>query len=563
MSAAIVSGLLLWLAFPPAAQAETAFFAMVPLLLALRHAAPRDGFRLGWLAGVTFWLGNLAWFWRLKDNGGPMPLVLLGYAGLAAYCALYMGLFSLAVAWIWRHPRVETSPWLRIPAVLVVTPLLWVATEYLRGTLLTGFAWNSLGVSQYRNLPLIQCAAWGGTGAVSALLVAFNGGIAVFIGRTCDNFAGKRRSAALPGDPGSRCPAPSSRPRLYAPRSVELALALALCAFCWVRGLDRVRRLERLSAAAPQWRLVLFHAEQPSIFERSDESLADDFEMLTDHARLAASAAPDLCVWPETMLPGAMPFDPVARLLVSNVTAVTGAPLIAGALQIEPGPGWEWQVGARYYNAAYLIGSDGAPETVYRKQHLVPFGEYIPLDRQFPALARLSPIGYSCTPGEAGALMEVQSRNNSARPPLRLGPLICFEDTLPYLPRRAAQAGATLLVNLTNDAWFEGSSEGEQHLAQAVMRCVETGLPMVRSSNSGVTCSILANGRIDQRLGGGTGGGGPGLLFDDTGIIGAPEPTKFLRYGDLVLCYSGISLFFLAFAGMAIEARRQRAGSRS
>ena len=547
--AALLSGLLLGLAFPPVGQSDAAWFALVPLLMALKQATPRAGFRLAWCAGLVFWLGNLAWLWRLTDNGGPLPLVLVGHAALAAYCALYAGLFGLAAAWLWRQTSIRNNPWLRVLMAVAVAPLLWAGSEWLRGTLLTGFAWNALGVSQYRNLALIQCAAWGGASLVSAMLVAVNGGIALFMERLWNDQAERwsRRSGT-----------PSGEPR-FALRSVELTLALAISVACWSAGLDRVRTIDRAARSAPVWRLALFHPEAPSIFEQNDGTWDDTLDALLVNAQIASAVAPDLCLWPETSLPGAGPLDADTRRLASNATAQAGSPLLAGGLEIEPGPGWEWRVGARYYNAAFLFDTRGRAVATYRKQHLVPFGEFIPLDQRFPWLARLSPIGYSCTAGTNSSAMTIRPRGDDGRAPLRVAPLICFEDTLPYLARRAARCGATLLANLTNDAWFDGSSEAEQHLAQAVFRCVETGLPMVRSSNRGVTCTILPNGRVVQRIGHGDGAGTPGILFAAPGITPRLEPTRFVRHGHLLFALPGAALLLtilLLAAGTLVRSRQ-------
>jgi apolipoprotein N-acyltransferase len=550
LTAALLSGLILGLAFPPVGQSDAAWFALVPLLLALRQATPRGGFRLGWCAGFVFWLGNLAWLWRLIDNGGPLPLVLLGHGALAAYCALYAGLFGLAVAWLWRQERIRNHPWLRVLMTVVVAPLLWAGSEWFRGTLLTGFAWNALGISQYRNLALIQGAAWGGMSLVSALLVAVNGGIACFLERLWSEVVvARRRRPAAGGE---------VRPRRFAPRATELTLALLLVVVCWSHGLDHVRTLDRAIRAAPVWKLALLHPEAPSIFQQNDGTWEAAMELQRSYAELAGAVGPDLCLWPETSLPGAGPLDADTVELATNITALAASPLLAGGLEIEPGPGWEWQIGARYYNAAFLFDTRGRAVATYRKQHLVPFGEFIPLDRRFPWLARLSPIGYSCTPGASSGIMTLAPKGHDGRAPLRLAPLICFEDTLPHLARRAARDGATLLANLTNDAWFDGSSEAEQHLAQAVFRCVETGLPMVRSSNRGVTCAILPNGRVVQRIGQGDGAGTPGILFAAPGVPPQPATTPFVRHGHLLLAWPGAALLLTVLLLAALDAWRKR-----
>ena len=556
-AAALLSGLLLGLAFPPVGQFDVAWFALVPLLLALRHATPSGGFRLGWCAGMVFWLGNLAWLWRLIGNGGPLPLVLLGHGALAAYCALYMGLFGLAVARLRNHDRLRNHRWLRVLLTVVITPLLWAGSEWLRGTLFTGFAWNALGVSQYRNLALIQGAAWGGMSLVSALLVSVNGGIACFLERLWNDVIAKRWRRPPPADAAETADIASGAGgrmhRFFIPRALELSIALLFVVLVLIRGVDRIRRIERDVRAAPIWKMALLHPEAPAIFMQDDGTWEAAVELQLSYAELAGAFEPDLCLWPETSLPGAGPHDENTLDLVRNITARTLSPLLAGGLEVEPRADWEKPSDYAYYNSAFLFDTRGQSLATYRKQHLVPFGEFIPLDSHFPWLARLSPIGYSCTPGTGSGIMTITPQRQDERPPLRLAPLICFEDTMPYLARQAARDGANLLANLTNDAWFDGSSEAEQHLAQAVFRCIETGLPMVRSSNRGVTCTIHPNGRIVQRIGKGDGTAESGILFATCGIPSQPQPTPFVRYGDWLFALPGAILLAMILLLAAAE----------
>lgn len=561
-AAAVLSAFLLQASFPPLARADAAWFALVPLLAALHRAAPRDGFRLGWGTGFLFWLGSLAWLWRLVDNGGPLPLVLLGHVALAAYLALYTGLFGMAVAWLRGGGRLDGRPWGRFWASLLLEPLLWTGAEHLRGVLFTGFPWNGLGISQYRGTGLIQCASWGGVAVVSLLLMAVNGGIAALLEGFWQDVAARRRP---PDRTAAGTPAGVRRvPRRLPLRSAELMTAVALTAACWLWGMERLRRVDETVSAAPRWRLVLVHPDAPSFFERDEEGLDVLSGDLLAYAELVAAFAPDLCIWPETTLPGPLPHDESTLALAAAAVAKTGAPLLAGGLEIEPGAerGWEWSAGARCYNAAFLFGTNGAIEAVYRKQHLVPFGEFIPLDKRLPWLTRLSPIGYSCSSGRESTVMAVRRPRprQEAAPAdvLRLSPLICFEDAFPYLSRRALAAGATLLVNLTNDAWFDGSCEPEQHLAQAVFRCVETGLPMVRSANRGVTCAIDAAGRVTRRLGSGRGAGTAGFLVDDVAVPPRPPGTFFTRHGKFLVPLPGTLLLVFVLARASASAIRRR-----
>ncbi len=547
-AAAAATGLLLFASFPPLGQADAAWFALAPLLLALRDITPRRGFRLGWLAGMVFWMGSLSWLWRLVDNGGPLILVLLGHGALAAYCALYSGLFGMAVAWLWRNARIESRPFVRILATLLLHPLLWTGTEYLRGVLFTGFSWNNLAVSQYRNLALIQCASFGGTTAVSFLIVAVNGGIASLVERIARDLRSIRRPAA-----------PPPPRKQFLPRSSELMLAMLLALAAWVWGMDRIRAHRRSFEAMPRSRIAVIHPDAPSFFERRGNESAEFIEQMLAFTELASAGRPHLVVWPETALPGALPHDEDTRGLVAEAVRIARAPLLAGGMFIETIADDNGGRKARFYNGAFLFNPRGAIESVYHKQHLVPFGEYIPGDVLFPRLAHLSPIGFSCSPGRQSTLMPLKTAD--AGRGLWLSPLICFEDAMPYLARRAVAKGASLLVNLTNDAWFDGSHQSEQHLAQAVLRCVENGVPMVRCANRGVSAVILPTGRIARRLGDGTGSGTPGFLVDEVPLPAAHPNTPFNRWGELPWGLPGVLMLAFFLGAVIVERSGHRANA--
>ncbi len=557
LAAAALSGLLLALCFPPFAQADAVWFAFVPLLLAVRAAQPRRAFLLGWISGAVFWLVDLAWLWELRHNGGPVVLVGLGHIALSAWCALFTAIFARAAAWLWGRPALANSPWRRLALVLFAEPLLWVGAEWLRGTLFTGFPWNPVAASQYRNPAILHCASWAGAGAVSLLVVLVNGGIASLLQRLWHDMAGRRtvRGGQTVGGQAPRTPRDADGTlRHFRIRTAELTLALALTAFCLVRGVDAVRDGVWRERGAPRLRVALVHPELPCIFEKDDGSPAAAAETLLFHTSLAAEASPDVCLWPETSLPGSLPYDEDTALLAAKgVRALGGAPLVAGGVEVEYPEELAGKTPSyRIYNDAFQFGQGAAVRGLYRKRHLVPFGEYIPFERRIPALGRLAPAGFSCTPGDSVALFRVSLSTN--QPPaaslgaekVSLSPLICFEDVFPYLAREAALSGADVFASLANDAWFDGSAEAEQHLDQAVLRCVENGRPMVRSTNSGVTALISADGRVLRRLGSGDGTGEAGFLVHDIPV--ATTRTPYTRFGDRLLHIPAFLVLLVVFS---------------
>lgn len=509
-AASVLSGVLLAASFPPFGAAGLAWVALVPILLLAAYSPPRAAFRWGFLAGFLFWLITVAWLLRLIRSGGPLPAVLFGWAALAAYCALYVGAFAMLAAAAIRGAvagqasRSASPPPLRGVGVLFLLALAWTGLEYLRSTLFTGFAWNALGVSQYRNLAVIQVAEWGGVYAVSFLLAVSNGAVALSLLRYIEYC--RRR-----GQPGI---------------SFEFTAAMAICLGALLAGEKQVRamypgdlplalRVSAINPAIPQT------TKWDEAFARS---IQDRLNELTE---AAMREKPDLVVWPETVTPYALRYDPEIQAVINRLVKM-GAPLLAGSLD-EEDDGFR----VRYYNSAFLVATNATLVAEYRKQHLVPFGEYIPLDRWFPSLASLSPVGYSCSPGRTGTVFRVSAPAGATA---AFAALICFEDTIAPLAGASVRGGARLLINLTNDAWFENSPAAEQHMSHCVFRCVENRVPAVRCANLGVTCFIDRTGAIDtmtrELLESGRASDG-GYRMDEVRLPGAAMPlTLYTRFGD-------------------------------
>lgn len=548
-AAALVSSFLLWLAFPPAADANAAFFALVPLLLALRSATPRAGFRLGFAFGFVFRLLSLGWLLALKDNGGPLALVALGLLALSAWTALFHGLFGWLAAKAWNFTRRPglPSPTAFRAAVWISEPILWAGSEYLVGTILSGFPWNPLSATQTDNLALLSVVSIGGAQMLSALLVAVNGGVASLLSRIwCDAIAPRFAAGRASGGTATRS-------RL--PRTIPLALSLMLLVAAWWRGIDHVRALDRANLSAPRFRIALIHPDAACIFARDDAAVFSANAALRSYTELASATGPDLVVWPETSLPGYVPYDRDAAELVRDACRDSGAPLVAGAVEYVPHfPG---DRDGLIFNSALFFRASPVIDGTYRKRHLVPFGEFIPLESRIPALKRLAPTGFSCEPGLEPKLFDVSNVSDATnRTTVSFAPLICFEDAFPYLARECAIAGADALVAIANDSWFDGTREPEQHLRQAILRAVETGLPMVRATNRGVTAFILPNGRVVRRIGDGRGGGTPGFATAEIGIAPEPRPTIYVRFGDALFARPCAG-YLLALVLLSALARRK------
>ena len=470
---AALSGIALYLSFPPRGNPALAWVALSPFLATLAFVPPRRGFRVGLVCGLAFWLPSISWLWALIGNGGPWPLVILGQFGLALYCALYTAAFAWllaasphAAAEGWRCR--ERSAWHGLGRALLAAAV-WTGLEWIRSTFLTGFAWNHLGVSQHRSLAILQIASLGGVYAVSALVLLVNAGLAGAVLRIV---------RSVRGTPG---------PRHHA--DLVVALAATLAAVCW--GIREQHIWQERERIAPPLCVGAAQPNAPSIFERDDDTFRQTYRRLQERTSILARLHPDLVVWPETVLPGVLPSDDFAVDFAVDAARLCNAPLLVGAVELRQGA----RKGGRdlVANSSWLFRPNGRMSVPYRKQHLVPFGEYIPLDDHLPFLERLSPVGYSCTAGTNAVLFPVAGRLLGGTNVL-VSPLICFEDTVAPLAAAATRQGAAVLVNQSNDSWFTGSSEPAQHHAQAVFRAIETRTPLVRVSNAGVSGVVAASG---------------------------------------------------------------------
>jgi apolipoprotein N-acyltransferase len=493
--AAVATGLLLSAAFPPLEWRDAAWVALVPLVLAARSVAPRRAAKLGFLAGCAFWMPSIAWLRHVS---------VAGWIALSLYCALYGVPFAWLVArWFGRF---GARRWTLNLGFMLAAVCAWTGAEYLRSTLFTGFPWNPLGASQYRNLVLIQAAQWGGVYTVSALVAWVNAGIALTVIR----YLPRRESPPLPPRAGG-----------WRGSHPELMMGLLAVAVVVAAGLRQAR------APRPPGTPLRVALIQPNI-PQEDKWTPDTVDLIYGRLRELTGAAlrgpSDLVIWPETAVPDYLRDSEPSHALVRDL-ATNGTPMLVGSMDFE----WRDEGGPRYYNSSFLFDARGALAQAYDKRHLVVFGEYIPLQPYVPFIKALTPISESFSPGSTSTVFCLE------RPPVRFSVLICFEDTVARLARDSVRNGARLLVNQTNDAWFDPSSASRQHMIQCVFRCVENGVPAVRCANTGVSCTIDRLGRIRDVLDDGAGHVSVmGFRWSRVDVPGAAMPlTFYTRHGDV------------------------------
>jgi apolipoprotein N-acyltransferase len=546
--AAISTGVLYASCFAPFNHEWLCWIVLTPLLAAVWFSGEnskrrwlRDLF-LGYVAGLAFFWIVFSWLHTVTVPG----LVLVGF-----YMAIYFAFWSWFCGLLrpgLRKARPKTregveaisdrlnrryagqsavpdaeaipdspqsrSPWLRSTNNLRLAFFLaaaWVMQEFLRSVVLTGWGWNTLGHALHAQLALIQIAEITGVAGLS-FLVAFTN---VILLATVRRFILETQ---------------------VRPMKPHFDLTLTMAGIVGVMGFGLHSLKSPREARALNVALVQPNVPREEKFSVEFEAkIFNQFEHLS-RPILTAGAQTDLLVWPESSMPDVVLGDNASNRFVMEFSAKAKTDLLLGTLHFDPPDA---------YNAALLISDGGARTQLYRKVHLVPFGEYVPGRRTLPLLARI--VGDQVPDDFAfGKEYTVFKLSNDKA---KVAPLICFEDTIGELTRQFVLDGANLLVNVTNDGWFKRSAGSRQHLANAVFRCVETRLSMVRAANTGVTCFINEFGKITHTL-----VDEKGSQFTEgalTGQVSIPTQqalTFYVRHGELFaeVCV-GISTLVLVF----------------
>jgi apolipoprotein N-acyltransferase len=470
---AVFSGLLLTASFPPSPLNWLAWIAFVPLLKALEGTHGRDAFTFGFFFGLAHNLTLVYWVVFVMEHYGNVPILAsVGILGLfAVYLALYPALFAFLY--------VE----LRKPLSSFKAAGLWVALEFVRANILTGFPWCLLGHTQYRDLPVIQIADIAGVYGISFIIILVN--IVAY------NIIFKKYGKIFPA---------------------EIPAAALLVALTLSYGYFRLSG-DHNHGAALKVAVVQGNIDQSIKWNPSYQ--AQTIKTYRDLTLSTKSFNPDLVVWPETAVP--LFFQDGGKLVhtVIDTAKASGAYLIFGS----PAYGGQ-KDSVHYYNRAYLLSPGGEVVDAYDKVHLVPFGEYVPLKRYLPFVHRLVESAGDFRIGDKVAPLRF--------PKARAGVLICFEGIFPELARDMTRNGAQVLVNITNDAWYGMTSAPYQHFSMAVFRAVENRRPLVRAANTGFSAFITAQGRILDESD----------LFSETTLtreinLANPSLTIYTRYGDL------------------------------
>ncbi|AWI09364.1 apolipoprotein N-acyltransferase [Ereboglobus luteus] len=453
---------------------------------------------------ILWWLHHVTW---------------AGVFLLGPFVGAWIGVWYLAVWWAARN--FAGRPFLVRAAVMLGLAGLWVVIEWTRVWFLSGFPWLPLGASQWYVLSLWQVASYTGQGGIAFVLIVFNFAVASYTHRIFkEKHSGLRK------------------------RSPEFSMALIMLLLVVTPSLTDVLMTRRTESVA------VFKLVQPDIPAAIKWSKENEELSYRELRRLSLETKPktphpEVIVWPEAAPPYAVfgwPSSAELREWLVDVSEKARAPLLTGAITADDPA----RPDETFYNAAFVVdaGRGGVQPEGYKKRHLVPFGEYVPLRPLLGWLEKVTDASSGDT--QAGA---------SAKPlyihtPRRIiaaGMLVCYEDIFPSLAVNNVISGADVHVVVTNNGWFGQGGAAYQHAAHSMLRAVETRRPVIRCGNSGWS------GWIDEY------GGMRGMMknkddsiyFRGTGTFVVERDTRwvgtesfYVRYGDWFVAVSGALAFF-------------------
>lgn len=432
--------------------------------------------------GVVYFGSTVYWVVEVMQvHGGlhPIASVLVG-ALLVSYLALYPAIFAAVLARAVRRSG---------PGAVWFAPPLWVASEWARSTIGGGFPWVPLGASQAETLPVVQLASVAGVYGLSMLLALVS-----------------TAAAALALTPG--------RATRRTAAAVAVVVVIVGGAGAW-----RVSRATLVTGDTVRVGLV-----QGNVAQEQKYDLRFRDEIMRRYLGLSRRVLADgasLVVWPEASTPFYFDAEGPLAQPIRQMAATAGTPFLIGTDEYEPPRDGRPE---RFYNAAVLVGADGASRGSYRKMHLVPFGEYVPLKSVLFFVAPLIEAVSDFSAGTDPVVFDAGGRQVSVS--------ICYESVYPGIAQAFVEGGSQLLATITNDAWFGRSSAPYQHFAQGALRAVEQGRYVVRAANTGISGAVDPYGRVIAR----TNLFEPAALAVDVRLLSGR--TIYSRVGDVVAWFS-------------------------
>lgn len=515
---AALAGLLLAASFPKFNLAAFAWIAPALLLYAALGVSGGKAFRLGYAAGLARNLASLYWMLLIP---GSAWLPGLGWLALSAYLSLYPALWVSLVSSVASPPTGNANRALEVRCSVfgvrcseflpdsraqrtlwaLFGAALWVSLEMIQARLLTGFPWNLLGVSQRQFVPLIQVASVTGVYGISFLIVWTS------ISLLSAAMVMLRRSSAR-----WMC-------------ITELLLPLLAVAGVLGFGFYQLRH-QPVPGQELKVAFVQPGTPQTRIWTRAED--AKRFQELLELTERALETKPGLLIWPEAAVPEPLRYHQPTWRAVTELARRHQVWIMVCADELKTRPGAEDETD--YLNSSFLINPDGQVAARYDKQHLLMFGEYVPLQPWLPFMKRFTHAQGVYVPGLRPVPFAMPSLQAKA------SVLICYEDVLSQLVRGYVGGDTDFLVNESNNGWFGESAQQWQHSANASFRAVENGVPLLACSDNGLSYWADANGRMRQVLADDKGRVyGAGFMTAQIPLRSAGEaraPTFYNRHGD-------------------------------
>ncbi|TQV74812.1 apolipoprotein N-acyltransferase [Aliikangiella marina] len=440
----LLAGAIYPLAFAPFGFWPIAFFSFLPLLYVTVTPAVLSPFKCGFYWGVGAFGIGASWVYVSIHEFGFVPVFGAALMTLAfvLYLALFKGAFAYFVNLIWRKANHQL--------LLLSAPFCWVISEYMQSVVFGGFPWLLAGYSQIDS-PLAALATWLGVYGVSWMVIALSAGISLLLS--------ERSHAAK----------------------------LALSVFAGVILVANVSLKEPTNATEPKsLKVALIQPNTPQAQKWDRKYFGDIVDSLFTTSADVWGA--DFVIWPEGAIPA---YEHQVRDILADLTLINQryqSNLILGIPEYQRDT-------EKSYVALMAIGEE--PQN-YRKQVLVPFGEYVPLQDLLRGLIKFLDLPMSgFTQGDAGQPPMVFEK-------VTMIPAICYEIVYPEIIHRLASNGPDgrqqLIVTVSNDAWFGDSFGPYQHMEMARMRALELGVPLIRSTNDGITGFVDLNGEIISSL---------------------------------------------------------------
>jgi apolipoprotein N-acyltransferase len=450
-------------------------------------------FALGLVTGVVYFVGTVYWTGAvLSTFGGLQPiLAVVAVLLLASYLAIFLAIFALILG------RLITAAG---PSALLLAPAVWVATEFARGYVFGGFPWVPLGNSQVTVLPVAQLASVLGVSGVSLLVAIVNAVIAYALLEH-----GRRRIQA-----------------------VAIASALLIVVAAW--GTWRIANGSLTRQGSPiRVGLIQGNVAQEDKLNLTPPIARRIFTTYIAMTRDAVRRGAQYVIWPESSTPFGFDEDAVGQKALRDLAREVRVPILVGSDHLEKGPP------DVQYNSAFQLSPDGETAAIYNKMHLVPFGEFIPLQRWISFVAPLVKRFLPFAEGKSVVMLPVGSHVASTS--------ICYEVVFPALVRQSVNAGSELLTTITNDGWYGHSSAPYQHFELASMRAIEHGRYLARAANTGISGVVDPYGRVVARS----------SIFEQVGMVEEvrflTDRTLYARMGD-VAAYAAIVVTLAALVTM-------------